>query len=90
MKTLKEQGVSIITQTRTILSSKYGYIIDAGYTNDYTELEHKDGSHRIELKDDGNHQSFGIAIITTNANPTIKSDVTKLVTDVLDIVNILN
>ena len=90
MKTLKEQGVQIIAQTRTILSAKYRYIIDAGYKNTYTELEHKDGSHRIELKDDGNSQSFGIAILQPNANPSLKSDVTILVTDILDNVNILN
>ena len=91
MKTLKEQGVSILTQTRTILGAKYGYIIEAGSNDFQTELFSKDRVVHIGLFSDEGDVSFVIGVDKSCKDEAKrKHDATILVTDVLDIVNILN
>lgn len=92
MKTLKEQNISIITQARTILSAKYGYVIQAGYCPNHTELEHGDKTHIILLVSDKEGAiSFSVGVLKSLPKSSkLKKEVTKLVYDVLDIVNILN
>jgi len=88
MKTLQEQGVSIITQTRTILSAKYGYIINAPNNDDFTELTSADKATSILLYETDGTISFNVGLQKPNEN--VKSEVIQLVNDVLDIVHILN
>lgn len=91
MKTLKEQGVSILTQTRTILGAKYGYIIEAGSNDFQTELFSNDNKIHIGLFNYDGDVSFVIDVDKSCKDARkLKHETTILVTDVLDIVNILN
>ncbi|MCX2474065.1 hypothetical protein OQZ33_06965 [Pedobacter sp. MC2016-05] len=88
MKTLQEQGVSVITQTRTILSAKYGYIINAPYTDEFTELTSKDNATSILLYEADGAISYNVGLQKPNEKK--QAEVMQLVNDVLDIVHILN
>ena len=87
IKTLKQQGLSLITQARMILSGKYNYVIQTDYTNCQTHLLSKDESVSIILfeKKDGSVSH----LIECNSRER-EQKVIKLVNDIYDIVHLLN
>lgn len=90
MKTLTQQGVSVITQTRAILSAKYGYSILSGYTDFETELKNDEGT-MIYLKEKNFEITFRVDVLETNKRfAKTKKETIKLITDLLHIVIILN
>ncbi|MDY0906597.1 hypothetical protein [Pedobacter sp. CFBP9032] len=87
IKTLKQQGVSLIEQTSTILSGKYNYIIQPDNNVCQAKLLSNDETISVILfeKKDGTVSHF----IECNSRER-EEKVIKLVMDIYDIVNLLN
>ncbi|WP_443947580.1 hypothetical protein ACJVDH_10805 [Pedobacter sp. AW1-32] len=91
MQTLAQQGVSIITQTRAVLSKKYGYVAQSGYNNQFAELLSEDGQVKILLVEENGALSFEVGVHRDHPQrEKLQQEITILVTDILDIVSILN
>jgi len=88
MKTLLEQGVSIVKQVSTVIAAKYGYVINAGYSDELTELTSHDDSELIRLISNGDQISYQVSLSERNDDRAIEMQ--TMVTDVIDIVKILN
>jgi len=88
MKTLVEQGVSIVKQVSTVIAAKYGYIISAGYSDELTELTSHDDSELIKITSNGDQISYQVSLSNRNDDRAI--EIQTMVTDVIDIVKILN
>lgn len=88
MKTLEEQGVSIVKQVSTVIAAKYGYIINADYSDELTELTSADDTELIRITSDGNQLGYQISL--SERNDKRANELQFMVKDVIDIVKILN
>lgn len=88
MKTLEQQGVSIIKQVSTVLSAKYGFIIDADYSDSLTDLLSEDKTELIRLTCIDEQISHRVSLYYRDDERA--AELTKTITDVIDVVMILN
>ena len=88
MKTLEQQGISITKQVSTVLSAKYGFVIDADYSDSLTKLFSEDGNEMVRIICTGDQISYRVNLYYRNDERA--AELNKAITDVIDVVMILN